>query len=240
MESTNFDHFFTLKEIQSIHKLIEKSQKVVSDQELRLEKLQHQKIQKEEEIQDCLKELNSLNDKIKTFEIQNQNLFKTIEQASQKFNTIKSNQELELFKKQQADLESQKNQSETSLYAAYEEQENLSTQIKDNQSFLVGFEKTYVQISSEANQIIQTAKQEISGYETRVDLLLKSLPKSFFDRYQLVFNKFKLNSITIINGTTCGTCHFLISKLQISQVDKGNLECCPNCGRIFLPHKTQS
>lgn len=240
MELNNFEHFHTLKEIQSLHRHIEKHLQQISSEESRINKLLQQKNSRQQDLEHTEDKLKAINANISEIEKINQQLYQTISQADLNYNSIKNNQELDRFKKQQDELKLKKDECDQRLFQLYEVQDELETSIKDSKTFLQGIKKTLEEINVEAQKLILEDQKSIQNYEHRVSLLVESLPKPFADRYQLVFKKMKLSSITIINGNTCGACSFLISKLQISQVDKGNLECCPNCSRIFLPYRTQS
>jgi predicted nucleic acid-binding Zn-ribbon protein len=242
MVSNQFEPFFLLKEFQSLDKHISECLTVIQEEEKRLIKLNQLKQSRAEDLENHLSDQEKLQKDIASKEIINSKLSRDYEQTLASETQIKTSQELQSYEQQKAKLENEKNKLDQELFELLEQQEELATVIKDDQSFLSGINKTIQDIAAEVNQVKIKEESSIKDYEYRQSLLLENLPTHFQDRFQRIYKNLKgKRPITIARGSNCAECAFLLSRNLLSELDRGEtLVTCPNCHRLLLPSSATS
>lgn len=217
--------------------MIQGHQKVFTDHESRISKLKNLRLSKEQDLKDSDAELAKLNQNYTLEEKNNQMLTRDLTQAEANTMASTNDHELKSANTQIATKKPLKEKSDQALYdllMAIEEQEH---EIKDLTTFLQGSLITLTEIESEVAIDLKKEKSEIENLELRINLLIDSLPPNFKSKFESVNKKHRFKSpVTVITNNHCGECFMVVSKMQISHVDRGaTIELCPQCERIFLP-----
>lgn len=111
--------------------------------------------------------------------------------------------------------------------------------VSNCESFLKGSAETLTEINLEVEAYAKSHQVEIDRLDSRISLLMKSLPPAFSDRIKRVFERnIAISSFTRIVGDSCEFCKFTLNKADIINVeDKLQLKGCQSCGRIFIPQQ---
>jgi len=117
--------------------------------------------------------------------------------------------------------------------------EELEIQIKDCETFLKGSAETLIEIQAEVDTFSNSHNKQIEVLDSRIKLLMESLPPIFQDRLTRLFErKIAISSFTRILGGSCEFCKFSLNKVDISNIeDKFQLKICQSCGRLFIPQQ---
>lgn len=235
--SSPLEPFFTLKEIQSLDRMIQAHQKVISDHEARISKLKNIRITKAQDLTDATAELQRLNQTYSSEEKNNQLLTRDLTQAQANTMASTNDHELKAANTQIATKKPLKEKSDQVLYELLTAIDEKEQEIIDLKNFLEGSAKTLADIELEVATDLKKEKADIENLEMRINLLSDSLPANFKSKFQSVNKKHRFKSpVTIITNNHCGECYMVVSKMQISQVDRAaTLELCSQCERIFLP-----
>lgn len=235
--SKSLEPFFALKEIQSLDKMIQSHQKMITDQELRIAKLQNLRSNKEKDLIDADIELDRLSKNYILEEKSNQLITRDLTQAQTNIMAATNDHELKAANAQISTKKPLKEKSDQTLYELLTTIEEKEQEIKDLKSFMEGSLKTLSEITTEVQSLISQEKSEIENLETRINLLTNSLPEHFKTKFSSINKKYRFKSpITIVDNNHCKECYFIISRNQMASLDKANtIELCPQCERILLP-----
>lgn len=235
--SSPLESFYTLKEIQSLDRMIQAHQKIVSDHEARISKLKNIRASKAQDLSDTLTELEKLNQIYASEEKNNHLLTRDLTQAQANTMASTNDHELKAANTQIATKKPLKEKSDQTLYELLTTIDEKEQEIKDLKTFLEGSLKTLADIELEVATDLKKEKADIENLEMRINLLTDSLPANFKSKFESVNKKHRFKSpVTVITNNHCGECFMMVSKMQISQVDRAaTLELCSQCERIFLP-----
>lgn len=222
--------FYKLREIDSLTKMHLSQLKLKSDQEARLSKL-----------------VETRNDKLSLISTQRQEQLKIKDDLAQLENQIQvaSTQKQRMidiggdevtiaqFTQKISDLEDRG-------FSLLNEEENLISSLGELKNFLVGLEKTYLEIQAEVESEVATAALEIKNLELRLEMLKNELPEDFRSLLEkTVAKKLAHGPFTRTEQGSCYFCRYKISRLDESEIDlQYRLKICPQCSRIFIPYGT--
>lgn len=216
--------------------MIQNHQKVISEQANRLTKISELRKDKQVELSEAESELKNFQDQYEKEEKSNQVITRDLTQTKNSQMAATTEQALKAANSQIAHQTPLKELSDQKLFDLLSSIEEREEDIKTLKVFLQGSIKTQSDITDEVSKIKATEEQEIANLEMRINLLVDSLPEHFKTKFTSVNKKLRFKSpVTIIKNDHCGECFMMVSKMQISQVDRGNLETCAQCSRIFLP-----
>lgn len=234
--SISLEPFFVLKEIQSLDRMIQNHQKLINEQVNRLTKISELRKDKQIELTEAEAELKQYQTQYKKEEASNLLITRDLTQTKNSQMAATTEQALKAANSQIAHQTPLKESSDQKLFELLSSIEEKEEEIKTLKGFLQGSIKTQSDITDEVSKIKATEEQQISDLEMRINLLTDSLPEHFKTKFASVNKKLRFKSpVTIIKNDHCGECFMVVSKMQISQVDRGNLETCAQCSRIFLP-----
>ncbi len=121
-------------------------------------------------------------------------------------------------------------------------QQKFEEELEEKKTFLVGFEKTVLEISQESNEAIQDLDRKLTHIKTRRELLFSSFPND----WQSLIERVQAKNLSLGNFTKNldGKCAFCRHKLSLdvqSEIDQQlKLKSCAGCSRIFLPYQVVS
>jgi predicted nucleic acid-binding Zn-ribbon protein len=220
--------FFKLKEFDSLGKMRINHLKVIQEQEQRLTKLNIRR-------QEQLDEANGLRSELLSVQ---QNYFEaekkmnTCEEQASRLKAVGGDEaKIANFQKEATALED-------SLFALLERTEAIHLELEDKKTFLIGLEKTYLEIQTEVNEEIQENQKGVSQADLRMKLILEELPSGFRETLERTLKKnLAVGSFTRIDNGSCFFCRYKISRTDESEIDMQQmLKVCPQCSRIFLPY----
>ena len=223
----SLEWFYKLKEFDSLTKMRINHLKAMSEQENRLsslnerrqtnvlqtEKLQHDAHTLQHELFEIEKKMTEIETQRKRLE-ENNGDFEKISNFSSKIADLEN----EYFKKMTA-------------------QEELEQDRADLKLFLLGLDKTILEIQQEVDQEIQKEKNEITQLDLRLQLLQEELPPDFKSTLdKTLARKMVIGNFTRVDKASCYFCRSNLSKLEESEIDMQHLlKTCKMCHRIFLP-----
>jgi predicted nucleic acid-binding Zn-ribbon protein len=202
--------------------------KVIQEQEQRLTKLNIRR-------QEQLDEANGLRSELLSVQ---QNYFEaekkmnTCEEQASRLKAVGGDEaKIANFQKEATALED-------SLFALLERTEAIHLELEDKKTFLIGLEKTYLEIQTEVNEEIQENQKGVSQADLRMKLILEELPSGFRETLERTLKKnLAVGSFTRIDNGSCFFCRYKISRTDESEIDMQQmLKVCPQCSRIFLPY----
>lgn len=217
--------------------MIQNHQKIVADEESRISKLNALRNSKKIELAEAEEELQKLNQAYQVEEKQNVMLTRDLTQAQNNTMASTKEQELKAANTQIATKTPLKESSDQKLYELLSNIDETEQTIKNLKTFLEGSTKTLLEIEAEVSSIKTKEQAQIADLEFRINLLSNSLPDNFRTKFASINKKLRFKSpVTFIKNDHCADCFMIISRMQISQVDRGaTLETCPQCERILLP-----
>lgn len=233
----NISHFQSLKEIQSIDKLVLECLTIIKENEKRIAFLKNNIQDKEEELSDFESEFKQLTELLVSENKINLSIGNEIIQTKKNYNEIKNDNQLKAYEEQIKVLMLKKENSDEALFTFLIKEDEIKTNININRSFISGAKKSFAQIETESNGIIKLQLDKIDNYNLRINLIKDTLPDNFKSKFELVYKKLKHNTpITVLDKNLCFKCNIAISGTEIDLINNANsLEICPQCGRILLP-----
>lgn len=217
--------------------MIQTHQKLVIEHESRISKLKNIRATKADDLKEAILELDKFNLIYSTEEKNNQILTRDLTQAQTNTMASTNDHELKAANTQITTKKPLKEKSDQVLYELLSAIDEKEQEIKDFKSFLEGSAKTLAEIELEVSTELKKERTEIENFELRINLLKDTLPDIFKSKFESVNKKNRFKSpVTVITNNHCGECFMVVSKMQISQVDRAaTIELCPQCERIFLP-----
>lgn len=206
----NLENFRLLREINSLKLDNSKREKLILDEESRLKSLNSKKSKAQTELRVFQSDFIAAKDRLN--QIDDQLKAHLNEQTKSKL----ENEGMILLEK--IDL--------------------LQSEIKDKETFLVGIEKTFLEIKSEVDSFVTSEQLSITQNLHRIENLMSLLPSEVQVKLKiLVDKKMHLGPFTTNQNGKCQMCLRSISKIDESEIDvKLSFMTCLSCGRIFLPY----
>lgn len=116
--------------------------------------------------------------------------------------------------------------------------ETIEAEQQELKNFEAGLRKTIEEIAREANEVKTKEMQEIKNIDFRLNALEEELPQNFRDILKKLQGKNLAHGpFTRIESGSCYFCRYKISRIDESEIDmQQQLKQCPQCSRIFLPY----
>lgn len=230
-------NFQTLAEIQSLQKKIESINHQIEGENKRILDIENQLKNREMDYLNETEELKKTNLILKDTELNLVKIQKKIVDAKNNQNNATSEKQARALEEEIASLERHKSELEDQIFAQLENQENLTNNISDFESFRIGVSKTLEDIKGEIKLQFEVEDKELKDSKIRIDNLLATLPVNYRDFYSSIFKKFKSSSLAKIENGKCEACKMSVPSSIVQEVETGNvLESCLNCGRMLIPH----
>ncbi len=230
-------NFQTLTEIQSLQKKMESINHQIEGENKRILDIENQLKNREMAYQSDLDELKKTNLVLKDTELNLLKIQKKIADAKNNQKNATSEKQARALEEEISSLERHKSELEDQIFAQLENQENLTKNISEFESFRIGVLKTLEEIKGEIKLQFEVENKELKDSKIRMDNLLSTLPVNYRDFFSSIFKKFKSNSIVTIENGKCGACKMSVPSSIAQEVETGNvLETCLNCGRMLIPH----
>lgn len=230
-------NFQTLAEIQSLQKKIESINHQIEGENKRIFDIENQLKNREMDYQNETEELKKTNLILKDTESNLLKIQRKIADAKNNQNNATSEKQARALEEEIASLERHKSELEDQIFAQLENQENLTNNISDFESFRIGVLKSLEDIKGEIKLQFELEDKELKDSKIRMDNLLSILPVNYRDFFNSIFKKFKSNSLVKIENGKCSACGMSVPSSIAQEIETGNvLETCLNCGRMLIPH----
>lgn len=230
-------NFQTLAEIQSLQKRMESINHQIEGENKRILDIENQLKNREMDYLNDIEELKKTNLILKDTELNLLKIQRKIADAKNNQNNATSEKQAKALEGEISSLEGHKSELEDQIFAQLENQEDLTKNISEFESFRIGVLKTLEDIKCEIKQQFELENNELKTLRIRLDNLLSTLPVNYRDFFTSIFKKFKSNSLAKIENGKCGACGMSVPSSIAQEVETGNvLESCLNCGRMLIPH----
>ncbi|MBY0516546.1 MAG: hypothetical protein K2P81_06540 [Bacteriovoracaceae bacterium] len=205
------DDFFLLREFDSLNRENESTQQKIRDEEERIKRRANELAQRKEQLSAREQSYKEMTHQIAELDR------RLLQHLSPEMKAQLEEQGLELMT----------------------QQDQIDELIKEDKTFIVGYQKTLLELTSEIESEIQILKNKILTHQKRLDSLLPTINPEWMEKYQKIrAKKLSHGSFSTLEGLHCKFCRHTVSKEFQSDVDvKLQLKSCPGCSRLILPYK---
>lgn len=233
------EDFKKTREINSLTLKRNSLQDEVLAERKRITFIQSNREDREEELNKALNELKSAKSTMQRIENEIAVGHKQLTKDQEHLNTVTSQEQLKGLESSIKHVEVKIEDLENQGLELLDKIENLEGTISDCETFLKGSAETLVEIQDEVEVFANEHQEKIKTLNSRISLLMESLPPLFQDRIKRTFEKnIAISSFTrVINGS-CEFCKFALNKIDETNIeDKLQLKSCQSCGRLFIPQQ---
>ncbi len=229
--------YSNLKEIHSLDNMIKVHLDKISEEESRIDFISQKRKQKDQELEDLILNKSALEKEISDSEVKLFDLEKRFKNANDHLPLASSEKEVNALQNEINTLGPQIDLIQESSLEKLEEIEELEKLINQSQNFLKGSLETLEEIKNEIEEVRKVESVPIHQYENRITLLIEQTPKSLFNHFKIVRDKFRYKRpiVRIVNHA-CEFCHFRVDQMTLDRVESmQGIENCTQCGRLFIP-----
>ena len=236
------ESFQNLIEVQSLQNQILKHQKIIKEEESRVEHLKGQRVEKAETLGTLKDETVILDSNILKQETALEKLDSSIDTAQNHLKNASTEKEMNALESEIKTWMDEKSLLEESLLTDLDNQEVKTKEAQDISGFLKGSEVTLKELELEVKGLVNAQNVKIDDLKGRIANLIEICQpaiKSFFTEAN---NNHEYNSpLALIEDNRCNKCQMHLPSSLTQPVESGKvIELCPNCGRLLIPHTALS
>jgi hypothetical protein len=113
-------------------------------------------------------------------------------------------------------------------------EEKLKLDIENLKMELINVKNNFYSYKKDASEKIETAKQDLTEINEKIDELKKIIPQEYIDIFYQKYNKNKNVVVKLSNGI-CHGCKMKVSAMTLDEIiTKDKIVYCDNCGRILV------
>lgn len=219
----NLSDFSTLKEIQSLDKMIKSHQDRIFAEESRKDHIHRLREKRETE-------------KVGLYQILRENAA-LISNLEEELSVLEKKKEDQFMVQEIERLTGEMDLVSEKIFNLMEENEELESKINDCKSFLEGSLETLKEIDSEIQEETANEQKEIINYQDRISSLLLQIPEELRRKFLKVRDKYQNNSpLSRIVNKACEKCRYEVDSQTMSLVDQAKIiQVCHQCDRLLIP-----
>lgn len=215
--------FTSLKEIQSLDRMIKKHLDVIQSEQSRKDHIQGLREKRETE-------------KLGLFQKTRENTA-LIAELDSKLSELEEKKESQIMVEKIEKISGEMDATSEKIFSLMEENEELEEQINNCKTFLSGSLETLAEIDEEIKNETQDEQKEIDNYNRRINALLDQIPEELKKSFLKAREKFPHNVyLSRIVDRACEKCRFQLDSQSISLIDQARLvQRCHQCERLLIP-----
>ena len=94
------------------------------------------------------------------------------------------------------------------------------------------WQQTSNQLTQEKVALATTLNELLSKRQSNIEYITPAI----YQQYEQLRKTKKGSAIAPLNLNACGVCQLTLSSTVIKRINQGQIEPCPSCGRLLLPH----
>ena len=231
------EHYKDLIQAQSLDNEIFKHLEVIKGNNQRVEFIEKQRKDKQDDLQSTKERLSDLQHKNSELEKELAEVEGKIAKSNEHIALATTSQQADAINKELETLKPKASELEDTLLQLIDEMDNSSQSIEEYEKFLKGSQETLEEIKKEVETSNKSEEEEIKKLEERIKNLLSLVPTNFKDAFLESQKEHRFhNPIAFIQDRCCNQCRFAIDiTIQESVQHGNNPERCPSCSRLVLP-----
>lgn len=229
--------YLDLVEIQSLDKKVLSHQKILQENQKRIDFLTKQRKRAQETLDDSLGQINKLNEEFSTSEVSLTKLGASLDHANKSLHDVTDERQANALNSEIDTLTPKIKDEEEKSFTLLEKIEELEKIIEESRSFIKGSLDSLEEIQSEVSKENQKEEKEINTCEERISFIRKSFKSHIEEVFDSIYKKYRFkNPIAIIETNVCPHCSLAIPANTVQNLPKSvSLELCPGCERILIP-----
>ncbi|MCR9204527.1 MAG: hypothetical protein NXH75_08125 [Halobacteriovoraceae bacterium] len=215
--------FTSLKEIQSLDRMIKKHLDVIDSEQSRKDHIKGLREKRETE-------------KLGLFHKVRENTA-LISELEVKLSKLEEKKESQIMVEEIEKISYEMDSTSEEIFSLMENNEELEKNISDCKTFLSGSLETLAEIDEEIKEETKDEQKEIDNYNKRIDALLEQIPQELKNAFIKARKKYPQNVyLSRIVDRACEKCRFQLDSQSISLIDQARLvQECHQCGRLLIP-----
>jgi predicted nucleic acid-binding Zn-ribbon protein len=236
------EEFRILREIHSLRLNKEALLKDITGEKERISKVNGRKTTCLTEQKEAKKSLTQVKDLLGQMEAEIEKTSNSIISKKENLKILISEKDITTMQSDIKNLGLRKDDLEEKGMFKLEEIEKIQEELADHKLFLSGIDEGILEISTEAQSIIDKHNIEIENLKKRYFGLKEQLSKDFQAILGRLNKKnFILSPFTSIKGSNCHFCGLEINRTLSNEIDiHHKVAYCGGCSRLILPHSVVS
>lgn len=236
----NKEDFRILKELCGLHQKKKDLEGDIAEERTRITKIENLRADAQNTIEHTSKNLDATSQSLIVTENKVEHLGRQILQGEQALSNATSEKQVESSERQLLAHKEEQKELEESAFELMERIEAFQSEISDKKEFLLGSEKTLIEIKAEVAAHTAPIAAEVEVLRSRVANLKSELPDLAATRIEKLIEKdLKHGPLTKIQDGSCFICRFTVNATDKDRIEKLlNLTACSSCYRIFIPNST--